>query len=147
MEQLVTMAGQGTVSASDLAWHEGLAGWVAVAEVLGTKSGAAVLSPPALHSSKTQLGFAGFVIGVAGIPLWFIVLVIAGSLGSDSHFMTMLGLVLVAMLLVNAVGLTLGIVALSDKDARKPRTIIGVSLNSIEIVGFVLFLIIGLATK
>jgi len=147
MEQLVTMADHGTVSASDLAWHEGLAGWVAVSEVLRAKTGAPVLSPPIRRSSKTRLGLAGFVIAVASVPLWFIVLLIAGSLKSDSQFMAMLGLGLFAMLLVNAVGLTLGFVALSDKDARRPRTIIGVSLNSLEIIGFVLLLVIGLVTK
>jgi hypothetical protein len=112
MEQLVTMAGQGTVSPSDLAWHEGLAGWVAVSEVLPTKTGAVVLSPSVPRTSKMELGFAGFVIGVAGVPLWVIVLVIAGRLGSGSHYMAMLGVGLIAMGVVNAVGLTLGVVAL-----------------------------------
>ena len=147
MEDLVAMAGHGTVSASDLAWHEGLAGWVAVSEVLGTKTGAPVLSPPIVRSSKTRLGVAGFVIAVACVPLWFVILVIAGSLRNQSQYMAMLGFGLVALLLVNAVGLTLGLVALSDKDARKRLTIIGVSLNSIAIIGFVLLLIIGLAVK
>lgn len=141
------MAGQGTVSPSDLAWHEGLAGWVAVSEVLPAKPGAPIVSPPFARSAKTELGFAAFVIGVAGVPLWFIVLVIAGRLGSGSHYMAMLGVGLIALVLVNAVGLTLGLVALSDKGERNPRTIIGVSLNSIEVIGFVLLLIIGLATK
>lgn len=147
MEQLVTMADQGTVSPSDLAWHEGLAGWVAVSEVLPPKPGAPIVSPSVARSAKTELGFAAFVIGVAGVPLWFIVLVIAGRLGSGSHYMAMLGVGLIALVLVNAVGLTLGLVALSDKGERNPRTIIGVSLNSIEVIGFVLLLIIGLATK
>jgi hypothetical protein len=147
MEQLVTMAGQGTVSGSDLAWHEGLANWVPLSEVLGAKTGAPVLSPPILRSSKARLGLAGFVIGVAGVPLWFIVLVVAGVLRNQSQYMAMLGLAVFAMLLVNLVGLTLGVVALSDKDARKRRTTIGVSLNSIAIVCFVLLLIIGLTVK
>lgn len=147
MEQLVTMAGQGTVSPSDLAWHEGLAGWVAVSEVLPAKTGAPVLSPPISRSVKARLGLASFVIGAAGVALWFIVLLIAARLRGESRFMAMLGLGVFAMLLVNAVGLALGFVALADKDARNARTIIGVSLNSIEILGFVCLLIIGLATK
>jgi hypothetical protein len=143
IEQLVTMAGQGSVSLSDLAWHDGLAGWVAVSEVLRAKTGAPVLSSPILRSAKMRLGLTGFVIGTAGVALWFILLLIAGSLRGDSRFMTMLGLGLFAMLLVNAAGLTLGVVALCDKDARNRRTIMGVSLNSIEIALFVSLLIIG----
>jgi ABC-type dipeptide/oligopeptide/nickel transport system permease component len=77
----------------------------------------------------------------------FIVLVVAGVLRNQSQYMAMLGLAVFAILLVNLVGLTLGVVALSDKDARKRRTTIGVSLNSIAIVCFVLLLIIGLTVK
>src|SRR5438046_1003692 len=109
MEQLAMLAGQGSISPSDLAWHDGLAGWVAVSEVLGTKIGAPVSSPPILGSSKARLGVVGFVIALAGVPLWFMVLVVAGVLRNQSQYMAMLGLGLFAMLLVNAAGLTLGV--------------------------------------
>ena len=149
MDQLISMAAQGSVAGSDLAWHEGAIGWIPVTEFLRGKS---VVPPPLPVSANSGIGLTGSIIAFAGVPIWLFILVLAGigqtqHLGSQSPLMMLVGLALFAMLGVNAIGAVLGLIAVSKKAQRKTLTILGLALNIIEFLGILLIMLIGLSMK
>jgi len=147
MDQLVSMAAKGSVSDSDLVWYEGAIGWMPVTELLPGKSMAAVLP-----TSNSRIGFTGSIIGFTGIAIWLSILSLAvvGQArypGSQSFLMMLVGLMVFAMLGVNAIGAVLGLIAVSKKAQRRTFTIVGLALNIIEFLGILLIMFIGLSMK
>lgn len=158
LEQVTAMSAQGAVAASALAWHAGMGDWKPVAELLRQENVVPHSMPPPLSSSpamsdKTSgVGIASLVIGVAGLPAWFAILGLAGygqmqNLGSQSPFMMFVGLSLFAMVGVNLVGTVLGFVAALQKHRKKTITVLGLTLNLLELVGIVAITAIGLMMK
>lgn len=147
MDQLISMVAQGSVSDSDLVWHEGASGWIPVTELLPGKSVATVLP-----TSNSRIGFTGSIIGFAGVAIWIFILSLAvvGQKrypGSQSFLMTLVGLLVFAMLGVNAIGAVLGFIAVSKKNQRGTFIIVGLALNIIAILGILLLMVIGLSMK
>src|SRR5690349_1597296 len=96
IDQLRAMVAQGSVPDSELAWHEGATGWIPVAELLRGSGGVASITPPPLTGrASPRIGLAGAIIGLAGIPVWIGVLVVAVTgqhSGNESMRMTFMGL-------------------------------------------------------
>ena len=147
MDQLISMAAQGSVSDSDLVWHEGAIGWMPVTELLPGKSTATVLPTP-----DSRIGFTGSIIGFTGTAIWLFILSLAvvgpkRYPGSQSFLMMLVGFMVFAMLGVNAIGAVLGFMAVSKKAQRRTFTIVGLALNVIEFLGILLLMFIGLSMK
>jgi hypothetical protein len=151
MQQLSAMVAQGSVSVSDLAWHDGVTGWIPVAELLPGRRAASV--PPSLTTSpaKSRPGLAGSIIGLAGIPIWLVIVVVAAtgqsSPGSQGPRMMLVGFCAIAMLGVNIVGAVLGFMAVAKESQRKTLIITGLVLNIMQVLGILLLMFIGLTMK
>lgn len=152
IDQLKTMLAEGSLAGSDLAWHEGAIGWIAVAELLREPG---VVPAPPLPSAgviKSRADIAGSIIGFAGIPIWLVILVVAGvsqkaQHGSKSLTLMFVGFSVFAMVGVNVVGAVLGFIAAAKKPERKRLIIAGLVLNVVQVLGILLLVIIGLSVK
>jgi hypothetical protein len=151
MQQLSAMVAQGSVSASDLAWHEGVTTWIPVAELLPRRRTEPVPPPPSMEQAKSRVGLAGSIIGLAGIPIWLVIVVVAATgqsnPGSQGSRMMFVGFSAIAMLGVNIVGAVLGFMAVVKESQRKTLTMIGLVLNIAQVLGILLLMFIGLTMK
>jgi hypothetical protein len=148
IDQLVAMFGQGTISGTDLAWHDGAAGWISVAELL---HGSHAVSIP-LPKVNSALGVSGFIIALVAVPVWLLILIVAGAAhtrhsGGQNPTLVFVGLGLFAMLGLNALGAVLGFVAVSKKAQRTTLTIVGLAMNLIEIFGIIGMTLLGLSMR
>src|SRR5581483_11488921 len=66
--QLAAMAGRAEIHAGDLAWHEGMAGWLPVAEVLAALGIAVTIAPP-LPVSQIPITRGGAPAAAPGGPM------------------------------------------------------------------------------
>jgi hypothetical protein len=97
-------------------------------------------------------GIASFVIVLAAGALEFVLVVIAGILetmtpgGMDenSPIAILLGLVMIGGLLVDLLGILLGIVGLCQRDRKKPFAGLGVVTGLLVLVGLVAVIVIGI---
>jgi Outer membrane protein (OmpH-like) len=113
------------------------------------------LSPPPLttsSNSSSSVGLAGFVIATAGVVIWLFIILLAAlgqakHLGNQSPLMIAVALAVFAMMAANAIGAVLGFMAISKKNQRKTLTIIGLTLNLIELFGFIFLIVIGLSNQ
>jgi hypothetical protein len=149
MAEVLEKVSTGTVSPANLAWHEGLPAWVPLSEILQKNAPATVVSPPAIKATTPGLGLASFIIGIAGFPIWLVIVAIAGVLhnrgvGSQNPSMEYVGLCLFAMLGLNLIGAILGIVAVFYKYAAKTLTILGISFNFLQVLGVIFLIILGM---
>jgi hypothetical protein len=151
MQQLSAMVAQGSVSASDLAWHEGVTGWIPVAELLPGRRTEPVPPPPSMEQAKSRVGLAGSIIGLAGIPIWLVIVVVAATgqsnPGSQGPRMMLVGFSAIAMLGANIVGAVLGFMAVAKESQRKTLVITGLVLNIVQVLGILLLMFIGLTMK
>jgi hypothetical protein len=155
IDQLRTMIAQGSVSVSDLAWYEGAADWLPVAHLLPGESTASrppPPPPPALPGPPmSRLGLVGSIIGLAGIPIWLVIVVVAATSGTNSGSgsaqLILVGFSAIGMLGANVVGAVLGVLAITKQSARKRFTIAGFVLNLLQALGILLLMFIGLTIK
>jgi hypothetical protein len=106
------------------------------------------------YSVRTHsgLGIVSFVIAIAVGLFEFILFAIAGVLETttpggideNSPATILLGLALVGGLLVNVLGIGLGIGGLCQRYRRKLFAVLGVVLGSVALLGVLLLMIIGL---
>jgi hypothetical protein len=147
------MIAQGSVSVSDLAWYEGAADWMPVAQVLpGEIAASRPPPPPALSGPQmSRLGLVGSIIGLAGIPIWLVIVVVAATSGTNSGSgsaqLILVGFSAIGMLGANVVGAVLGVLAITKQSARKRFTIAGFVLNLLQALGILLLMFIGLTIK
>ena len=150
IDQLKSMAAQGAVSGSDLAWHEGASGWISLTELLSGDSQAPIVPPAPPKASRP--GLVGSIIAFAAMPLWLCILVVAGvsqasNPGSQSALLLFVGLSVFILLGANVTGAVLGSLAITRKSERRRLTIIGLALNLIQIAGILLLMVIGFSVK
>jgi hypothetical protein len=99
---------------------------------------------------ESGFGIASFVLGLIMLVAWF-VLVSAAAIGvaegasESSPLMIVIGLFMFAGFGANLVGIVLGIIAVSKSNVKKTFAIIGISLNSIVMLGVIILMLIGLA--
>jgi hypothetical protein len=141
----------GQFSQSDLAWREGCSDWVPLAQLVSRPGGN---MPPGMPpaSGNPALGTASFVIGLVGIVFWIVILAAAAygvthGRDSKSGFMISVGLLLFAGLGVNIVAAILGIIAVNKAGYKKALSIIGIAINSVEFIGILLLMLVGMASK
>jgi hypothetical protein len=153
---VIEKASTGAVSPSDLAWHEGIPSWVPLGEILRANNPSSKpMPPPAPIGAATQasgLGLASLLIGIAGFPVWIVILTIAAifhkqGLDSQDPKMQLVGLGLFAMVGLNAIGVILGMIAVFNKQAKKMSAALGISFNFLQIAGIISLIIIGLAAR
>ena len=152
INQLRTMIAQGSLSVSDLAWHEGAIDWMPVAQLLPGESTGSPPPPPALPGPQmSRLGLVGSIIGLAGIPIWLVIVVVAATSGTNSGSgstrLMLVGFSAIAMLGANVVGAVLGLLAITKQSARKRFAIAGLILNLLQALGILLLMFIGLTMK
>src|SRR5262249_14243521 len=114
------------------------------------ESNSAFEFPEMKHSG---LGIASFVIAVTVGLLEFVLLAIAGVLevttpggiDENSPVAVVLGLTLLAGLLVNILGIGLGIAGLCESYRKKLFAVLGVVIGAVVLFGVLLVMAIGLA--
>jgi len=151
LDQIKEMVQQGKASASTLAWHDGITEWTPLGALLNTEINFTQTPPPLPQQEQKNpgLGLASFWIAIFGIPFWITLLTLAAVAhnageGEESGAMIALGLILFAGVGLNALGLILGGIAATAKDAKLVLTLIGTALNLCQIVGIIGIIILGL---
>lgn len=153
IDQLRTMIAQGSVSVSDLAWHEGAADWMPLVQLLpGESTVSHPPPPPALPGPQmSRFGLVGSIIGLAGIPIWLVIVVVAATSGTNSGSgsarLILVGFSAIGMLGANVVGAVLGVLAITKQSAQKRFTIAGLVLNLLQALGILLLMFIGVTMK
>jgi hypothetical protein len=104
-----------------------------------------------MEPAKSRVGLAGSIIGLAGIPIWLVIVVVAATgqsnPGSQGSRMMFVGFSAIAMLGVNIVGAVLGFMAVSKESQRKTLVITGLVLNIVQVLAILLLMFIGLTMK
>jgi hypothetical protein len=144
LEQVRQLVRSDEIPADALAWRIGQPDWQRVGTVIGTE--------PQPVKTNPGLGIASFCIGIAGVFAWFLLIGGAGFLtmsGAEetNAMMALLGLLMMLGTGINLVGTIFGIVAVCRKDARKSLSVVGLTLNGLEMITFVGLMIIGMITE
>jgi hypothetical protein len=103
-------------------------------------------------SKHSGFGIASFLIVLAAGALEFVLVAIAGILETirpggmdeDSPIAILLGLAMFGGLLVNLLGILLGVVGLLQRDRKKPFAVLGVIIGFLVFVGLVAVIVIGI---
>jgi hypothetical protein len=148
-DQVRQMIQGGLVPTDALAWREGMADWIPVAQVVGT-AGGRMPAPPA--SKKSMLGWTSLVVALLSIPTWLVLLVIAGMAAQNKAappsqgFNVIVGAVFLLGVCINFFALVLGAIGTFTARART-IPILGACLNGFMLVALVGLVILGLAVK
>lgn len=115
-------------------------------------------SPIPARTPHSGLGIASFIISIVGFCVGFMLVIAAALLVmgiSDSSMMTsdemvdeapgliIVGLLLISVLIMNFVGLILGIVSLVQSNRKKIFPILGTVFNSLTFIGLFGLIVIG----
>jgi hypothetical protein len=150
IDQLKGFLSSNAIPHDTLSWQEGMTEWQPLAVRLShTRPQHGPILPTRRHPG---LGIASFTISLAGVFGWFILLLVAGAASasgaSDTHpLMIATGLCLFLGLGLNLLGTVFGIVVLPRPHLPKTLTIIGITLNLVEMVGIGLLSILGMASN
>jgi MFS family permease len=140
----------GQLLGSDLAWHEGLAEWVTLSEILSRQL------PPANAPRITPVAFSGyavasFIASITGAVCWPILLIIAAMMSDkmqkDELVAGAIGFFMIAGLVVNILGTIAGILAVVNPCRNRWMGIVGIIFNVIEFLGVFTLLLIGIMSK
>jgi hypothetical protein len=128
----------GRVSSTDLAWDEGLAGWVPLGQIVAQIPGGSTFSPP-VPLKRSRVAIASFVIASATV------LVLMGSAlafnpydNGSNQVMMLVWFCMLGGVAANIVGAILGGVALGKPSSNKWMAVAGLILNLLELCVFVL---------
>jgi len=156
LEEALKKLSSGAVSASDLAWHEGMPTWAPLRQVLEANKVISTPPPPPLPApaqpSSPGLGIVSFVIAVAGFPIWLGILILAGLFhaqgrGSQDPSVIAVGLAMFGVIGINIVGGVLGVVASINKSSSTTRSILGAIFNFLQVLGIILLIVVGLSMR
>lgn len=148
IEQLQGLLATHTISEDALSWRQGMAEWRPVGSWF-RKLGPQMTSDGSAQG-QPGLGIISFIIGLAGMIGWFVLLVLAaagtsGGMGEDHPMMVLVGLGMIFGLGLNLMGAIMGIPVLTKSQVPKTLSLIGVSLNVLEFLGIVFLIVLGLA--
>src|SRR5262245_13462242 len=122
----------GQLLGSDLAWHQGLAEWVTLSEIL-SKQGQPVKGPPTTTLLFSNYGVASFVACIIGGVCWPILLIIAAVMSDkmekDELAAGIIGLFLILGLVTNILGTIGGILAVVKPCRNRWMGIVGIIFN------------------
>jgi hypothetical protein len=147
---------QSRFSPGDLAWREGLQSWVPLGQILplapSDPSGSPLTPGTEIEGPEPTSGIVSFWVGIVGIAYWVILLTLAGlaalkGLGSDNALMMTIGLFVFIGFGVNIVAIVLGIVGASKRQRRRTLSVLGITINSVEFLGVVSLMILGMSSK
>jgi len=104
-------------------------------------------SPTSLRRTP-GLGTASFVIGICGFPLWILLGAAIGHQltdlgGRNRNLVLTLATCIFVMLGINALAIIMGFIAAFWKQHRKTLSILGIALNTIELLLMLLVVILG----
>jgi hypothetical protein len=112
--------------------------------------GLAAQSPAPPPARGSALGLTSCVIGLVSLPIWFILVAVAGVVHNAGNatptFNMLLGLVIIFGLLVNFVALIIGVIA-SFKCKSNTVSIIGACVNGFVLIALIGLVWLGLAIK
>ncbi len=141
----------GQLSESDVGWHQGLANWLPLPQLLASlPAGPDDPQPP--RPKFSGLAVVSLAIGALGIVFWFTIVAIAAiavSAGKreNSPVMMIAGLFMFAGMGGNLVGIVLGVISLPKNSRNKWMAVIGLILNVVELLGILFLILIGLARR
>jgi len=150
----------GQLSGADLCWYEGLAQWVPLAGVMGGLPGGNAAPPLTLvtPANKSGLAKASFIISIVTTCVWILVFAFiavtyvrhpdhATSREQADPELMLVGLALMGNMMVNLLGLILGLIVVFKPSSNRWMAIVGVALNGIELLGVIMLMILGLAHR
>jgi hypothetical protein len=108
--------------------------------------------PRRSEPKQSGFGIASFMIVMLVGSLEFAILVIAGimeatepgGIDEESPVVILLGVVMIGGLLLDIVGVALGIAGLTQRDRRKGFAVVGVVIGSLVFLGVLFILMVGL---
>ena len=140
----------GQLLGSDLAWHEGLAEWVTLSEIL-SKQGQPIKTPQTTPLPFSGFAAASFVACIIGGVCWPILLIIAAVMSDkmqkDELVAGVIGLFLILGLVMNILGTIGGILAVIKPCRNRWMGIVGIIFNVLEFLTVFVLFIIGLLSK
>ena len=147
-----TWLAAGKLNINDMVWYNGLAQWVPLGTVLAGLPRGSVPPPPAPLASvapaKSGLARASFFIGIVTSCVWVLILACIIAFPEEQHEgVFMACLILLLNLMANLAGGILGLIAVFKPSSNRWIAIVGVSINSIEFLGIVMLMVIGLAHR
>jgi hypothetical protein len=146
-DQIRQMLQASIIPGSTLAWKEGMAGWEPISSF---PLAASLPNPPPPPARGSALGLTSFIIGLVSLPVWFILIAVAGVIHNTGNasptFNMLLGLVIIFGLLVNFVALLVGGIA-AFKSKPNTLSIIGAGVNGFVLVALIGLVWLGLAIK
>jgi hypothetical protein len=94
------------------------------------------------------LGIAAFIIGVCGFPLWILLGIAIGHQlsdlgGSNRNLVLALGGCIFVMMGINALAIVMGFIAAFRKNHPKTLSILGITLNAIQLLLMLLVVTLG----
>lgn len=96
---------------------------------------------------ETGLGIASFVISMVMLVMWFVLVAIAAAVAAgapdDSPVLIGVGLLLFGGIGANIIGLIFGIIAVGKENVKKTLAAVGLTLNSVELLGIIFLIILG----
>lgn len=121
----------GQFSSHDLGWYSGMTNWIPLSQILSLQS---FPTPPVpIHSSG--LATTSFIMAIAGMSFWLIILTISEGFSFDRifdigslRFMVVLSLLFAS---VSLTGLVFGIIGTSKTIANKWMAIVGMIANTV----------------
>lgn len=147
---VLDMLSKGELKSDQLAWHAGLTEWVPLSQLLDSTINNP--TPPPSKPTTHRLGKASLVIGLLGLIAWPLLIGMAAygvatGYAERSPLLVAAGLMVLAGLAVNCVGAILGLAGIVQRNYSKTWSIVGVSLNAVELFFMVLILCLGIAKK
>lgn len=141
----------GQFAESDSGWHDGVADWLPLAQLLASLTVGPDGAPP-IPQKSSGLTKASFIIAMVGIGAWLVLIVTAAAGGSagasdTSPLFVSVGLLAFAVMAVNLAGALFGIIALTKTISNRWMAVTGVIANGVELVGMLLWIVFGLVQR
>jgi hypothetical protein len=153
-DQIQQMLRSAAVPASTLGWKEGMAGWEPLSSFVVAPSPVSSLpshaNPPLPTRRSSPLGLISFIISLVSVPIWLILLVVAGmahNAGTATPVFNMIvGFTSIGGIFVNFAAGIIGLVA-AFKNRPNTLAIIGACLNVFIVIGLIALICLGLAMQ
>lgn len=153
LEEVQAKLAAGEFAWSDLGWHQGVTDWRPLSQLLPAAPPPFVPGAPAMAQQPSSgLARTSFIIAIVGIGGWFLLMGIAavavksGATETSPQMITV-GLCMFAGLAVNLLGVIFGLITIGKPIPNKWMAVTGTILNALELLGILLLMAIGLASK
>lgn len=125
----------GELSGNDLGWHEGLAGWLPLSQIMPSIS--LFSSSPATVKSS-GIAKTSFILALSTFGIWFFLIVLYVQTRSFRNVDEIIGLIIFMIFVCvvgNITGIVFGIIGATKTISNKWMAIIGMIVNTIGFLG------------